>query len=191
MLVGKSLRSAWVLIGEDSSLQAAINQLQTVHRLAVVDSRGNLVGVLSQSRVAKWLAQRTDASIGDFANMSIDDFNFGYCDVQTIHQDEKAVRAFVRMYKNDLSGLAVVDDNDRVVGNISVSDLKGIQKTRGMFRNLFVSCLSFINRNEMPKPPVLVSATRNTSMKEVLERYKDNNIHRVYVVTPGLHKVLR
>jgi CBS-domain-containing membrane protein len=189
-LVGRSIRSAWVLIGEDAPLQAAINQLQNVHRLAVVDSMGNLVSVLSQSRVTRWLANRSEWVMGDLATMTVEEFRLGYRDVVTIHQNEKTINAFMRMYNTNISGLAVTDDTDTVIGNISISDLKDIGYSASMFRRLYVSCGAFLNRKiEGGLVPKLVYANRSTTIKEVLEKYRDNRIHRVYVVTAGLHKV--
>lgn len=77
-LVGRSPRSSWTLIGEEAPLQAAINALQHAHRLAVVDSVGNLVSVLSQSRVVRWLASRSEWVMGEIATMTVDDLGLGY-----------------------------------------------------------------------------------------------------------------
>jgi len=60
-----------------------------------------------------------------------------------------------------------------------------------MFRRLMVPAGQFINRKiEGGLVPKLVYATRSTTIKEVLEKYRDHYIHRVYVVTAGFHKPL-
>jgi len=51
-------------------------------------------------------------------------------------------------------------------------------------------CTSLWSDLHFPQLPKLVSATRNTTIKEVLEMYKNNDIHRVYVVTAEFHKPL-
>jgi CBS domain-containing protein len=191
-LVGRSIRSSWMLVGEDAPLQAAINQLQTVHRVAVIDSAGNLVSVLSQSRVARWLAQHdSEWVMGDIAGMSVEQFKLGYCDVVTVSRHEKTVNAFLRMHRDDLSGVGVVDDDDTMIGNISISDIKDIGYSAGMFRRLYVECGAFLSRKiEGGLVPKLVYANRTTQIKDVLEKFRDHAIHRVYVVTAGFHKPL-
>jgi CBS domain-containing protein len=194
-LVGRSQRSAWMLIGEDTPLQAAVNSLTEVHRLAVVDSQGNLTSVLTQSRVVHWLANRSEWVMGDIATMSVDDFRLGYGDVVTVNHNEKTINgthlderqigdcnssleidaAFLKMYKMNVSGVAVVDDSDTVIGNISVSDLKDIGYGANMFRKLYVSCGTFLNRKiEGGLVPKLVYANRSTTIKEMLDRFRDN-----------------
>ena len=97
----------------------------------------------------------------------------------------------MKMYNLNVSGVAVVDDTDTVVGNISVSDLKDIGYGANMFRRLYVSSGTFLNRKvEGGLVPKLVYANRSTTIKEVVERYRDNRIRRVYVVTAGFHKPL-
>lgn len=207
-LVGRSARSAWMLIGEDTPLQAALNSLTEVHRLAVVDSVGNLTSILTQSRIAHWLASRSDWVLGEIASMTVDDFRLGYREVATINHNENAINgplvqvlfacclshpvsAFMKMYKLDVSGLAVVDDSDTVIGNISVSDLKEINYGANMFRRLYVSCGTFLNRKtEGYAIPKLVYANRSTTIKETLERFRDNRVRRVYIVTAGYHRPL-
>jgi len=190
-LVGRSMRSSWNLIAEEATLQQAINSLQSVHRLAVVDAQGNLRSVLSQSRVIRWLASRSEYALGDIATATLEDTRLGFCDLVTVNKNEKALNAFTKMYSYNLSGIAVVDGTDTVVGNISVSDLKDIGYAANMFKRLTVTCGTFLNRKiEGANLPKLVSATRSSTVKEVLGMYKDNDIHRVYVVTAEFHKPL-
>lgn len=190
-LVGRSLRSSWNLIAEEATLQQAINALQSVHRLAVVDSQGNLRSVLSQSRVIRWLASRSEYAMGDIATATVEDTRLGFCDLVTINKNERTLNAFMKMYSYNLSGIAVVDNTDTVIGNISVSDLKDIGYSAHMFKRLDVLCGTFLNRKiEGANLPKLVSATRSSTVKEVLEMYKNNDIHRVYVVTAEFHKPL-
>lgn len=81
----------------------------------------------------------------------------------------------MKMYKLNVSGIAVVDDTDTVIGNISVSDLKDIGFGANMFRRLYVSCGTFLNRKiEGGLVPKLIYANRSTTVKEVLDRYRDN-----------------
>jgi len=190
-LVGRSPRSNWNLIGEEATLQQAINALQGVHRLAVVDAQGNLRSILSQSRVIRWLACRSDYVMGDIATATVEDTRLGFCDLVTINKNEKALNAFLKMNAYNLSGIAVVDNTDTVIGNISVSDLKDIGYAANMFKRLTVPSGNFLNRKiEGANLPKLVSANRSTTVKEVLDMYKNNEIHRVYVVTAEFHRPL-
>jgi CBS domain-containing protein len=129
--------------------------------------------------------------MGDIATATVEDTKLGFCDLVTINKNERALNAFMKLYSYNLSGLAVVDNTDTVIGNISVSDLKDIGYTASMFKRLNVTSGTFLNRKiEGGNLPKLVSANRNSTIKEVLEMYKNNDIHRVYVVTAEFHKPL-
>ena len=52
---------------------------------------GNLTSVLTQSRVVRWLANRSEWVMGDIATMSVDDFRLGYRDVVTVNHNDQAI----------------------------------------------------------------------------------------------------
>jgi CBS domain-containing protein len=190
-MVARRYIGRWVTISEHASLQTAVNLLHDYHRIAVLDREGNLVRVLTQGRVVRWLAVRTDWTLGPIASMTVEDFALGYGYVASVLRTERTLDAFLRMYRQNYSGLAVVDEADTVIGNISVSDLKEIDYDAKMFHKLLLSAEEFINRkSESGLIPKLVYCTRTATIKDVLEMFKDYRIHRVYVVTETLRKPL-
>jgi CBS domain-containing protein len=193
-LVGRSTRSSWNLIAEEAPLQHAINQLQRVHRLAVVDSQGNLTAMVTQYRVGRWLANRSDWVIGDLATMTVEDFRLGYksTGVVTVNETDRPVDAFMKMYNQDVSGVAVLDNMGSVVGNISVSDLKEIGYNGGMFKKLYGTVKEFLNRKTYVglHVPILVWVDRYDTIKKVLETFRDYRVHRIYYVSSGFHRPL-
>jgi len=185
MLPNRSLRNPWVIVAEDAPLQGAINTMVSsgAYRLAVVDSMGRFSSVLSQSRLVRFLANRNleMGSLGDFSVQSLGLGTSGK--LVTIRHDEKILNAFMKIYEEHVSGVGVLDDNGRIVGNISVSDLKDVGFTGDMFGKVYETAKVFLRRKiEGLGIPKLVWTYNTSPLRDVLYRLRANGIHRVYIV---------
>jgi CBS-domain-containing membrane protein len=115
-------RSWFDLLGEDSPVQAAINELRNVRRIAVIDEHASMVSMITQSKVAHWLAKQEDVALGPLASTAIGDLQLGFGEVVVAHHREKAIRVFHRMYELDMSAIAIVNDDSAVIGNMCASN---------------------------------------------------------------------
>jgi len=103
------------------------------------------------------------------------------------------------MYQQDVSGVAVINPNSELVGNISVSDLKDIGYSLTVFHTLYVPCRQFLARKiegSSPETPLHLSLTfsqkgmevplvyvmKSTPLSAVMEKFKFHQIRRVYIV---------
>jgi predicted transcriptional regulator len=92
-----------------------------------------------------------------------------------------AADAFKQIGRNCCMGLAVVDDNDCLIGNISATDLKGV--TRNNCPILNSSVQDFITRDQKrgwwERP---ISIDLNDSLYHTIHQFVSLGIHRMYVV---------
>jgi CBS domain-containing protein len=92
-----------------------------------------------------------------------------------------AADAFKQIGKNCCMGLAVVDDNGVLIGNISATDLKGV--TRNNCPILNSSVQEFITRDQKrgwwERP---ISIDLNDSLYHTIHQFVSLGIHRMYVV---------
>jgi len=87
-----------------------------------------------------------------------------------------------------ITGIAITNDEDRIIGNISISDLKDIGSSAANFKKLYLDCGTFIEQRETGvNVPKLIWANRRSSIKEVLGQFKAHKIHRVYIIEPQSH----
>lgn len=56
--------------------------------------------------------------------MLISQFKLGYCDVHKVHKKESAHAAFRKLGELGSSAIAIVDDKDKILDVLSVTDLK-------------------------------------------------------------------
>jgi len=113
-------------MGVDSvaSLRAVIDLIvhYKVHRIPIVDSDGELQSVLSQSQVAQYLVQYMD--LFDWTKKTVDELKLGYRQVVVVPNNMVTKDAFKVMRDTGVSGVGVVDGNQKLVGVLSTSDLR-------------------------------------------------------------------
>jgi len=166
----------------DTPLQSAINQLCQSNRLALIDAHGTLCSVLSRSRVINFLATHCDWSIGTLFSKSVESLGLVRGPVVCVNQEELTIKAFLKMYQQDVSGVAVINDAASLIGNISVSDLKDIGYTMTIFNTLYIPCAQFLHRKIEGMEVPLVYLTKASPLSAVMEKFKNHTIRRVYIV---------
>jgi len=184
-IIQRSLRNPWYTITEEHSLQEAIDMLfrTRADQFAVANVESTFSSILTQYTVVEWIASRPVEEIGELASKTVDTFKLGYRDVIRVNHRRTILEAFLYMDGIGVSGIAVSDDNDRLIGNISATDLRDIGFGAENFRILYSDCASFIeHKQKTNKIPKLVAVNRDSTIKEVLDKFGGHHIHRVYVV---------
>jgi len=119
--------------------------------------------------------------------MTVEDFGLGSNrPVATIPRSSRTIDAFVTMYTENVTGLAVVDEANQVVGNMSLSDLKEMEYSAQMFRGLYIPVSEFILRKRLPYTrSSLVWVDKYDTIMEVLNKFRKHRVHRVYILDLG------
>jgi len=93
-------------------------------RRAVVVDRdyGSVTSMITQSRLIGYIGL-INASFPEHA-MSVEELKLGRSPVVCVSEDQMAFTAFTLMKEKNVSGVAVVDNEGKLIGNISSTDLK-------------------------------------------------------------------
>jgi len=151
------------------------------HRLPVVDAGGELVTILSQSRVASHFAQHLP--LFSFSGSRIGDLpDFITRDVVSVKNDQKTIDAFKLIRDKNVNGVAVLDDSGKLMGNLSASDLRVIGYSMKIIQRLFLSVGEFLSLIPPSSEFVLVCVTELTTFEELLVKIQLTKVHRLYVV---------
>jgi CBS domain-containing protein len=161
------------------------------NRIGLVEPNGTFSSILTQHRVIKWLAGMEQTDMGArLGSASVGQLGIGFRTVLTVKRDQPVFAAFLAMYNQRVSGVAVTDENNTFLGNISISDLKDIGHVGQNYDKLFMTVGNFLtSKSEGLGVPNVVYATRNASLKEVLGKFKSYFVHRVYIVEKVTHKL--
>jgi CBS domain-containing protein len=171
---GFSLYSAWEMLS-----------LTSLNRIAVLNESDQVIDIITGSMLLDFLWQNIE-KVGDVAQRKVADFTIEPTEVlATINKNTKAIVAFREMVRLEKSGLGVVDDNGKLVDNISPRDLKGIHTDANVFWRLWSTITEYKKRERSEhdaKIPELTYVTNQDNLYTVVEKMATLHIHRVYVV---------
>jgi len=158
-----------------------------LHRIAVTNKEGDIINVVSQSDLVFFAYEhldvipeiRRDALLGDMKGL-----------IRTplmVRIDASFVDALECLCKNKISGLALVDHEYKLSGNISVSDLRGLNPLAFEFFN--GSTLQFLFKGTDSQGKPTQSLGQGNSFGDAITRLAKERIHRLYIVSDTGHPV--
>lgn len=211
-LIDRSHVDPWVVLNEESSIQAAIDTFShsRYHRAACSSRGGVLSSILTQSAILRWIANHDLNTIGPISMKTVTELRLGSSYVVSestnvskvltrlsglvrpvvcINSNENAINAFLRIRHSKVTGVAVVDPElgGRMIGNISASDIKEIGWGAEMFNKLYITCKEFVHhrdaaRESLKKLPSVLWCRPDFSLYQALMLFRQNKVHRLYVL---------
>jgi len=181
-------RNAFLPVEQEMPLARAIELMskkkKNAHRISVIDAGGELLHILTQSQVLRFLYQNLD-QFPDIKNKSVADLHLVKRDVLTVTPNDQVKSAFEKMLTNHVSALAIVNEEGKPIGNFSATDLKLI----GMDGDLFAKMLGTVGefKQHIPVDGVvaqLISVTMDTPLDKVIQQFVVARVHRVYIIDP-------
>eukprot|EP01118_Nematostelium_gracile_P003103 TRINITY_DN1353_c0_g1_i1.p1 TRINITY_DN1353_c0_g1~~TRINITY_DN1353_c0_g1_i1.p1 ORF type:complete len:319 (-),score=47.96 TRINITY_DN1353_c0_g1_i1:25-933(-) len=157
--------SIWTLISSYFALG--------IHRCPVSTSGKNL-GHISQSDVIAFMAQQMD-KFPNLGSKTIRELGLQRGPVLSISKDFSLLESFSRISESRFSGVAIIDDQRRLVNNLSASDFKGIVDE-------FPKMLSEPTGNFLEKKSPPITCTPEDKLSDVIKRISQSKIHRIFVV---------
>jgi len=108
-----------------NSLMDAVNSyLKGVHRIAITDDNARPIGLVSQCTVLQKLVEQNDTIFQDMLKKSVSETPFRSNTCETILGTESTINALLMMQSRKLSDLAIIDNQGKLMGVISASDVK-------------------------------------------------------------------
>jgi CBS domain-containing protein len=118
-------RNKFIPVSPDDTVLKVVDILRraSVHRVPVVAADGSLVDIISQSTIISFVYAHR-AELAKSFTKTVDEVKLGSRPVIPVSSSQTAFDTFKVMDKYNRSGIAVVDEEGRFVGNTSGSDLK-------------------------------------------------------------------
>lgn len=190
-VIGMSHRYTTVDIHKTTSLWDTIGIFQKgAHRLPITNEDGVIVNLISQTDVLRFLMSQRDYYDNIFES-TVEDLKLGRHLALTCHQDQTTLAALQKMQQGNISALAIVNNANELVGNLSASDLKGaviINDDPGSepLGCLLLPVLAFLHQNGK-KHITPSSCTHKSTLGTIIEQMLDHGYHRVWVVDSANH----
>jgi len=175
-----SKRNPFYAVQENAPLMAALELIakNKVHRLPIVDARGDLITVATQSYLAHLIS--SNSSRFPIMHEKISTHKLAYKEVVSVSSDTRAIDAFEVIRSKKVTGVAVVDQSGKLVDNISASDLKLVGADVELLSRVFMSVSEFL-KVDNSKERELIFVPTSATIGEVFEKIVSNKTHRVYV----------
>jgi CBS domain-containing protein len=143
-----------------------------------------VTGVVSQSDVVAAILANKQV-LGAAADKTVEQLELDDGAVFTVTQDCPALKAFGMLIRDKKSSLGIVDEDGKLVGNLSVSDVRALRSPEA-FASLLLGVDDFLRVARGPATPrgtgAVVVVTAATTFLQVLESLTPKHLHRVYVV---------
>lgn len=183
-----SFRNPFFPVHSGYSLFAAVEAMareRGLHRVPVIDESRKLITIITQSQIVDILSKNLDI-IGDKKNKTVNLTDNYFEDVFSVGEDSIAMDAFKLMVEKNVSGLAVVDKEGKLVGNISLRDLKAMSTDARLFWRLYQTVHNFLlkirHEDSGDRPRTIVTVKPTDTLETVIKKLAENKIHRVYIV---------
>lgn len=156
------------------------------HHVLGLNSDGELVNVISQSRIVECISSLfgVDPVLTKLGVKTVKELDMGLRDVISIQESDKAANAFRLLAEKNVSGIAVVNSSKQLVGNISVRDLRVIKSNASFLKLLSLPITAYAEAvvTESGVPKSVITCNPQDTYRTVLERVVSNKVHRCYVV---------
>jgi len=179
-IIGASKREAYHPVEAQTPLSQLIEIMlrNKCHRMPVLGDGGDIQTVVTQSKILQLILE--NINLFTCAHKTINSLGLAIKEVHTINNDSAALRAFHSIIKLKVSGLAVVNEQKIIIGNISASDLKNIGTGGESVGRLLLPLDQFLQLDGNPMP--LHSVTKDDTFAQVVEKCVHTKSHRVFVV---------
>eukprot|EP01087_Luapelamoeba_hula_P019179 TRINITY_DN6324_c0_g1_i1.p1 TRINITY_DN6324_c0_g1~~TRINITY_DN6324_c0_g1_i1.p1 ORF type:complete len:257 (-),score=32.51 TRINITY_DN6324_c0_g1_i1:65-835(-) len=162
----------------DESLYNAVEIFtRGIHRVPVVNDKGQLVNIISQSTVVELLHRKADG-VATYLDSTIEELRLGNEEPLTVNARDSVSTAFTKMAESSINALAIVQDDSTLAGNISCADLRGL--TLEHFARLQSSVLDFVKEQSHQKQ--LYTCAKNNTLWEAITELAVSHVHRLWIV---------
>jgi len=170
------------IINLNYSLKNAIELLSLGnHRLLVTNDQQVLVGMLSQTDVARFIATNIAYLELKVGQQKVQDLKVIKQGVPSITLTTKFEDAVKQLHTSGAFALPVLDETGKVIDSFALLDLKGAKKKD--FALFMVSVGDFF-KNKPRKAPVVIKP--EFTLEHVLLKFVATKAHAIYVVDDGL-----
>lgn len=143
------------------------------------------LSVVSQLDVVRVLHDNKEKLDG-LADKTIEQLGLATADdaVTSVQATMSALNAFAVMHDKGVSAVAIINADGKVVGNLSASDLRWIE--RDMFGHLAMPVMLFLAvMSGCRNPGPVLTVKLNSKLGDCLKLMAENDIHHVHVISPS------
>jgi len=159
-----------------------------LRRIAVIDrDTHQLYNLVTESMIIRFIHDRM-ATLGPVKDKPLRKCDGILKPVITVNESSRAIDAFAKMVDEKIGGVAVINDDGRLVGALSLRDIKAVSFDVKFFWRLHQSVAMFLQRLEEEytlrrgRPSRVQCLVPDEPLSEAIDLIYFEKIHRVFVV---------
>jgi len=183
-----SKRDPFIIVNSEMKLDevARVMVRNNIRRVPVLDSRGELCNVITNSRLIECVSHLfgMDHELSLMGQKTMKQLNIINYDVVSVRSDKGAHDAFRMIAEMGVSGVGIVDKDNKLIGSINDSDLKLINSQGQFFSLLYLPITQYLQALEQLqiKSKNILTFKETDLFKDVLENIATSKSHRVFLV---------
>lgn len=151
-----------------------------IHRAPVLDANNKVINTTSQSDIVRYLAEHLHMGKAKaMGETPVSKLGLGANTPVVVFHDDSVLKALQTIKEKGVSAVGVVDEQGKLVGNFSASDLKGLY--REQLPSLTLSVREYLKKHS-PKSLSPISTPKDATLMEVAKMLKENKLHRLWVL---------
>jgi CBS domain-containing protein len=181
-VVGLSGRDPLFPVNENAPASEVVDFFaKGIHRTPVFHAtESKIVGSCSQSTLIKLLSENLHmGNIKVIGAKTAKELGLGAAKPITVNKNDNVLKVLDTLQKNSISAVALVEDDGKLAGNFSASDLAGLYKEH--FPSFLLPAFEFLNKHS-PASLNSVCCTLDTTLLDITKELTSNKTHRLWVV---------
>ncbi|CAI2176401.1 2565_t:CDS:2 [Funneliformis geosporum] len=158
---------------------------KSVHRSLVIDYTNKVPQyILTQTDIIRYVYAHPESLPGIDFNASLESFGLSGRDREIVigRDNETALNVYRRMAERNLMGIPIINHTtNQLVGNLSVSDLRGLDYKS--INHLVLPVLDFLatlpNADAILNP---LTVKKDSTLREALKLISESHLHRLWIV---------
>jgi len=170
-----------------------------LHRVPIIGKDGRLANLISQSNILNYLWENRFVWENEIGHQSMTQLNLHNISAEahaklghpllSIRENKQALDAFQLMHEKKVSGLPVVDEDGKLLANISVQDLKEIGHDASRINTLQELVMQYLKHAHAPQHRWRLFSSERTvhylgdeHFYDMMSKMVSHRVHRIYYV---------
>eukprot|EP01133_Synstelium_polycarpum_P007853 gene7853-9215_t len=172
--LGEIEKFPYMVLDKNATVSQLLKYFNTGVHTAFILNEMKKLEMISQLSIAKWIKDNIQ-EFGDLGDKPIGELltTIPAKSLISIKNTQPVYEALKVLYSERIYGMAIVDDANKVVGNISIIDIK--------YASNYLDKLSLPLKDFFKQRPIYTCSSDSTLL-EVLNQFIDKGIHRLHIV---------
>lgn len=187
--VGASGRDPYIPVYEKNPSSSVVDFFaKGIHRVPILNEKNEIINSISQYSLIKLLSENLHkGKLKTMGEMTASNLGLGKNKPVTVQKEIHTVlQAFQLIQKENVSALAVIEEDGKLAGNFSATDLVGLYLEK--WPSLLLSVGEYLQKHS-PDSLNSICCTPETTLLNICKEMVNSKVHRLWMVDSDYHPI--